>query len=58
YINKEHFFLAFKNTFLDVFIYNNYKKAFKASKLVLINTQVVLNYFNVQLCTLLLEPLL
>ncbi|KAF2470767.1 uncharacterized protein BDR25DRAFT_169286, partial [Lindgomyces ingoldianus] len=58
YVNKEHFFLAFKNTFLDIFMYNNCKKAFKASRLVSINTQVVLNYLNMQLCTLLLEPLL
>ncbi|KAF2462915.1 uncharacterized protein BDR25DRAFT_169034, partial [Lindgomyces ingoldianus] len=51
YVNKEHFFLAFKDAFLDIFIYNNYKKAFKASRLVFINTQVVLNYLNMQLRT-------
>ncbi|KAF2470769.1 uncharacterized protein BDR25DRAFT_169395, partial [Lindgomyces ingoldianus] len=51
HVNKEHFLLAFKNMFLDVFIYNNYKKAFKASRLVPINTQVVLNCLNVRLRT-------
>ncbi|KAF2465195.1 uncharacterized protein BDR25DRAFT_183025, partial [Lindgomyces ingoldianus] len=51
HVNKEHFLLAFKDTFLDIFMYNNYKKAFKASRLVLINAQVVFNCLNVQLCT-------
>ncbi|KAF2475082.1 uncharacterized protein BDR25DRAFT_176427, partial [Lindgomyces ingoldianus] len=51
HVNKERFFLAFKNMFLDIFMYNNYKKAFKASRLVSINVQVVLNCFNVQLRT-------
>ena len=35
-------------------MYNNYKKAFKVIGLVPINAQVVLDYFNVQLRTLLL----
>ncbi|KAF2471730.1 uncharacterized protein BDR25DRAFT_188384, partial [Lindgomyces ingoldianus] len=51
HVNKERFLLAFKNAFLDIFMYNNCKKAFKASRLVPINAQVVLNYLNVQLRT-------
>ncbi|KAF2471499.1 uncharacterized protein BDR25DRAFT_201643, partial [Lindgomyces ingoldianus] len=51
HINKERFFLAFKDIFLDIFTYNNYKKAFKAFRLVPINAQVVLNCLNMQLCT-------
>ncbi|KAF2815579.1 uncharacterized protein BDZ99DRAFT_369010, partial [Mytilinidion resinicola] len=51
YINKEGFLPAFKNAFFNVFIYKNYKKAFKASRLVPINTQVVLNRLNIQLRT-------
>ena len=58
YINKEGFLSAFKHAFFDVFTYNNYKKAFKASRLVPINTQVIINYLNVRLYTLPLAPLL
>ncbi|KAF2802047.1 uncharacterized protein BDZ99DRAFT_402138, partial [Mytilinidion resinicola] len=47
YINKKGFLLAFKDAFFDVFIYKNYKKAFKASKLVPINAQVVFNRLNI-----------
>jgi hypothetical protein len=58
YINKEGFLLAFKHAFFNIFTYNNYKKAFKASRLVPINAQVVINRLNVRLYTLLLAPLL
>ena len=37
YINKEGILLAFKHAFFNMFMYNNYKKAFKASRLVPIN---------------------
>ncbi|KAF2801346.1 uncharacterized protein BDZ99DRAFT_403502, partial [Mytilinidion resinicola] len=47
YINKKGFLLAFKNAFFNIFIYKNYKKAFKASRLVPINTQVVFNRLNI-----------
>ncbi|KAF2802828.1 uncharacterized protein BDZ99DRAFT_400979, partial [Mytilinidion resinicola] len=47
YINKEGFLLAFKNAFFNIFIYKNYKKAFKASRLVPINIQVVFNRLNI-----------
>ncbi|KAF2804519.1 uncharacterized protein BDZ99DRAFT_397457, partial [Mytilinidion resinicola] len=49
YINKEGFLLAFKNAFFNIFIYKNCKKAFKASKLVPINMQVVFNCLNIRL---------
>ena len=58
YINKEGFLPAFKHAFFNVFMYNNYKKAFKASGLVPINAQVVINRLDVRLRTLLLAPLL
>jgi len=58
YINKEGFLPAFKHAFFDVFTYNNYKKAFKASRLVPINAQVVINCLNIRLYTLPLAPLL
>ncbi|KAF2802306.1 uncharacterized protein BDZ99DRAFT_359223, partial [Mytilinidion resinicola] len=51
YINKEGFLPAFKNAFFNVFIYKNCKKAFKASRLVPINAQVVLNRLNIRLRT-------
>ncbi|KAF2802860.1 uncharacterized protein BDZ99DRAFT_351369, partial [Mytilinidion resinicola] len=51
YINKEGFLPAFKNAFFNVFTYKNCKKAFKASRLVPINTQVVFNRLNIQLRT-------
>ncbi|KAF2803217.1 uncharacterized protein BDZ99DRAFT_359868, partial [Mytilinidion resinicola] len=51
YINKEGFLLAFKNAFFNIFIYKNCKKAFKASRLVPINAQVVLNRLNIRLRT-------
>ncbi|KAF1955800.1 hypothetical protein CC80DRAFT_414348, partial [Byssothecium circinans] len=47
YINKEAFLLAFKDAFLSMFI------AFKAIGLVPLNAQVVLNYFNMRIRTLL-----
>ncbi|KAF2809130.1 uncharacterized protein BDZ99DRAFT_389788, partial [Mytilinidion resinicola] len=47
YINKEGFLPAFKNAFFNIFIYKNCKKAFKASRLVPINAQVVFNRLNI-----------
>ena len=58
YINKEGFLPAFKHTFFDMFIYNNCKKAFKASRLVPIDAQVVINHLNIQLHTPPPAPLL
>ena len=58
YINKEGFLPAFKNAFFNIFTYKNCKTAFKVSRLVPINTQVVLNYLKVQLYTLPPVPLL
>ena len=58
YINKKGFLLAFKYAFFNIFIYNNCKKVFKAFRLVPINIQVVINYFNIQLYTPLPAPLL
>ncbi|KAF2811907.1 uncharacterized protein BDZ99DRAFT_384559, partial [Mytilinidion resinicola] len=49
YINKEGFLPAFKDAFFNIFIYKNCKKAFKASGLVPINAQVVLNRLNIRL---------
>lgn len=48
YINKEGFLPAFRDAFLEVFIYKNRKKAFKVSGLVPIDAQVVLNRLNVR----------
>jgi hypothetical protein len=47
YINKEGFLLAFKDTFFDVFKENNCRKASKASGLVSLNTEVVLDCLEV-----------
>jgi hypothetical protein len=58
YINKEGFLPAFKHAFFDVFTYDNYKKAFKASGLVPINAQVVINRLNIRLRTPPPAPLL
>jgi hypothetical protein len=58
HINKEGFLPAFKHAFFDVFIYDNCKKAFKASGLVPINAQVVINRLDVRLRTLPPAPLL
>jgi hypothetical protein len=58
HINKEGFLPAFKHAFFDVFIYNNCKKAFKASGLVPIDAQVIINCLDVRLRTPLLAPLL
>jgi hypothetical protein len=58
YINKEGFLPAFKHAFFNVFIYDNCKKAFKASRLVPINAQVIINRLNVRLRTLPPAPLL
>ncbi|KAF1922435.1 DDE-domain-containing protein, partial [Didymella exigua CBS 183.55] len=57
YINKEGFLPAFKDAFCNVFTEAICRKAFKASGLVPLNTQVVLDRLKVQLRTL-LEPLL
>jgi hypothetical protein len=57
YINKEGFLPAFKDAFLNVFTYDNYRKAFKAAGLVLINAQRVLNRLKVYLHTPLPAPL-
>ena len=51
HINKEGFLPAFKDAFFDMFTYENCKTAFKASGLVLINAQVVLNHLEIQLHT-------
>ena len=58
HINKEGFLPAFKHAFFDIFIYNNCKKAFKASGLVPINAQVVIDRLDVRLHTPPLAPLL
>jgi hypothetical protein len=61
HINKEGFLPAFKDAFFDVFTEENCRKAFEASGLVPINTQVVLDRLEVRLRTppppLLLETL-
>jgi hypothetical protein len=57
YVNKEGFLPAFKDVFSAVFTEENCRKAFKASGLVPINAQVVLDRLKVQLCTP-LAPLL
>jgi hypothetical protein len=51
HINKEGFLPAFKDAFLDVFTYDNCKKAFEASGLVPLDAQVVLDRLNVRLNT-------
>lgn len=51
HINKEGFLPAFKDAFLDVFTKENCQKAFKASGLVPINAQVVLDRLEVRLRT-------
>ena len=38
YINKEGFLLAFRDVFFNMFIIENYKKAFKALGLILLNS--------------------
>ena len=53
YINKEGFLLAFKDAFFNVFIIENYYKAFKVLELISLNAQVILDYLTVQLRTLL-----
>jgi hypothetical protein len=57
YINKEGFLPAFKDAFFYVFTTENCCKAFKASGLVPLNAQVVLDRLKVRLRTL-PEPLL
>jgi hypothetical protein len=47
YINKEGFLLAFKDIFFNIFIKDNYCKAFKALGLVPLNAQVVLDCLKV-----------
>ena len=56
YINKEGFLPAFRDTFFNMFITENYKKAFKASGLVPINALEVLSRLKVQLYTPLEPP--
>ncbi|KAF1949644.1 hypothetical protein CC80DRAFT_377618, partial [Byssothecium circinans] len=51
YVNKEAFLPAFKDAFLSVFT------IFKVIGLAPLNAQVVLNYLNIRIRTL-LEPLL
>ena len=51
HINKEGFLPAFRDAFLDVFTYENCKKAFQATGLVPIDAQVVLDRLDVQLRT-------
>ena len=52
YINKEGFLLAFKDAFFNIFTIENYKKAFKAFRLVLLNAAEVLKRLKVRLYTL------
>ncbi len=58
HINKEGFLPAFKHAFFDIFTYNNCKKAFKASGLVPIDAQVVIDRLDVRLRTPPPAPLL
>jgi hypothetical protein len=51
HINKEGFLPAFKNAFFDVFTEGNCRKVFRASGLVSLDVQVVLNCLEVQLRT-------
>jgi hypothetical protein len=51
HINKEGFLPAFRDAFFDVFTYGNCKKAFKASGLVPINAQAVLDRLEVRFHT-------
>jgi hypothetical protein len=57
HINKEGFLPAFKDAFFNVFTIENCRKAFKASGLVPVNAQVVLDRLKVRLRTP-LAPLL
>jgi hypothetical protein len=57
HINKEGFLPAFKDAFLDVFTYDNCRKAFEAAGLVPINAQRVLDRLEVCLRTPSLLPL-
>jgi hypothetical protein len=56
HIDKEGFLPAFKDAFFDVFTEENCRKAFKASGLVPIDAQVVLDRLEVQLRTPLAPP--
>jgi len=58
HINKEGFLPAFKDAFFDVFTEENCRKAFKASGIVPINAQVVLDCLKVRLRTPPEPPLL
>jgi hypothetical protein len=51
HINKEGFLPAFRDAFLEVFTYDNCKKAFEASGLVPLDAQVVLDRLDVRLHT-------
>ena len=51
HINKEGFLPAFKDAFLDVFTYDNCKKAFEAAEIVPLNAERVLDRLEVQLRT-------
>ena len=58
YIDKETFLPAFKDAFFDVFTEDNCRKAFKASGLVPIDAQVVLDRLDIRLRTPLEVPLI
>jgi hypothetical protein len=51
HINKEGFLPAFKDAFFDVFTEAICRKAFKASGLVPLNAQIVLDRLEIRLCT-------
>jgi hypothetical protein len=51
HINKEGFLPTFKDAFFDVFTEENCRKAFKASGIVPINAQIVLDRLEVRLRT-------
>ena len=51
YINKKGFLPAFQDAFFNVFTLENYKKAFKASRLVPLNAVEVLERLKVRLRT-------
>src|ERR1700712_1054676 len=51
HINKEGFLPAFKDAFLDIFTYDNCKKAFEAAGIVPLNAERVLDRLKVELHT-------
>src|SRR5439155_19457407 len=58
YISKEGFLLAFKDVYERVFTEANCKAAFKASRLVPIDPNQVIDRLNIYICTLPQAPLL